>query len=135
MNNIEQPKNVQSLQDMQAIKQAIQTINSLTAVLSQNQFARNQDFLSLYNHTSFGVVQANSRMHYLESFENVSLTNTKNHEDRLQNLEAYRNTSMMTATCRTKKTEAMQTQITDDIRKGKKYRQSIQFNVDTNGKY
>ncbi|CAG2245681.1 unnamed protein product [Mytilus edulis] len=77
MNSIEQLKNVQSLQDMQAIKQQIQTINSKTASLSQNQFARNQDFLALYNQTSVGFVHAVTRLQHLESFENVSLTNTK----------------------------------------------------------
>ncbi|CAC5383489.1 unnamed protein product [Mytilus coruscus] len=117
MNNIEQLKNIQSLQDIQAIKQQIQTINSQTASLSQNQFARNQDFLALYNQTSVGFVHAVTRLQHLESFENVSLTNTKTLEDRLQDLEAKRNMSIMITTRLTTKTEALQTQITNIKRK------------------
>lgn len=119
VNNIEQLKSIQSLQDLQTVKQQIQSIKSQTAVLSQNQFARNQDFLALYNQSSVGLAHAVTCLQHLESFENESFTNTKHFEERLQNLEAYRNTSMMTATSLTKKTEAMQTQITNDIRKGK----------------
>lgn len=117
VNNIEQLKHMQSLQDLKTIKQQIQSINSRTAVLSQNQFARNQDFLALYNQSSVGFAHAVTRLQRLESFENESLTNRNHFAERLQNLEAYRNTSMMTATSLTKKTEAMQTQITNDIRK------------------
>ncbi|VDI18560.1 Hypothetical predicted protein [Mytilus galloprovincialis] len=117
VNNIEQLKSIQSLQDLQTVKQQIQSIKSQTAVLSQNQFARNQDFLALYNQSSVGIAHAVTRLQHLESYENESLTNTKHFEERLQILEAYKNTALMTATSLTKKTAAMQTQITYDIRK------------------
>ncbi|VDI79888.1 Hypothetical predicted protein [Mytilus galloprovincialis] len=125
LKNIEDLKNIQSLIDLQTVKQDIMTINSQTAALSQNQFARNQDFLALYNETSSVFVQANNRLQHLESFRNVSLTNaTIKHqlvtnrfvliEDRLQHLEQYTNVSL---TRLNTNTVALQTQITNNKRK------------------
>lgn len=126
MKNIEKLKNIQSLQDLQTVKQQIQSINTKTASLSQNQFARNQDFLALYNQTSFSFLKADNRLQHLESFRNVSLTNDTiiqqqvthrfvNVEDRLKHLENNNNLSF---TRLHSKTAALQTQINNSIRKG-----------------
>lgn len=74
---VEQLKNVQSLQDLQTIHHQIQSINAQTLSLSQNQFARNQDILALYNQTSIRFVNAEDRLQNLENLSNLSLTNTK----------------------------------------------------------
>lgn len=118
--NVEKWRNIQSLQDLQTVKQQIQSLNAQTKSLSQNQFARNQDFLALYNQTSYGFVQAENR---LQNFKNVSLTNvniTQKHvtnrfvavEDRLKQMEAFKNMSIVNTT-------RLETKITDNGRKGK----------------
>ncbi|CAG2245680.1 unnamed protein product [Mytilus edulis] len=123
--SVEQLRNIQSLQDLQTVKQQIQSLNAQTKSLSQNQFARNQDFLALYNQTSYGFVEAENR---LQNFKNMSLTNvniTQKHvtnrfvavEDRLAQMEAFKNMSLMNTTRLDMKTESLQTQITDNGRK------------------
>lgn len=74
---VEQLKSVQSLQDLQTIHHQIHSINAQTLSLSQNQFARNQDFLALYNQTSIRFAHAEDRLQNLENLSNSSLTNTK----------------------------------------------------------
>ncbi|VDI18562.1 Hypothetical predicted protein [Mytilus galloprovincialis] len=119
VNQVEQLKKVQSLQDLQTIHNQIQSITAQTLSLSQNQFARNQDFVALYNQTSVGFVQAVSRLKHLESFQNVSLSNTKVIEDQLKHLEAFRNISIVNTSRLTMKTKELQTQITNDKRPDK----------------
>lgn len=126
---VEQLKNIQSLQDLQTVHHQIQSITAQTLSLSQNHFARNQDFLALYNQTSVGFVQAVSRLKHLESFQNVSLTNTKVIEDRLKHLEAFRNISIMNMSRLTMKTKELQTQITNDKRPGMNIDFSLMFNI------
>lgn len=74
---VEQFKNMQPLKDLQSMKQQIQTIDFQTAKLNQNQFARNQDFLALYNLTTVRFVNAEHRLQTLENFKNFSNLNTK----------------------------------------------------------
>lgn len=126
MKNIEQLKNIQSLQDLQTVKQQIQSIDAKTASLSRNQFARNQDFLALYNQTSFSFLKADNRLQHLESFRNGSLANGTiiqqqvthrfvDVEDRLKYLEKNNNLSF---TRLNTNTAALQTQINNNKRKG-----------------
>ncbi|VDI64472.1 Hypothetical predicted protein [Mytilus galloprovincialis] len=103
--SIEQLKILQSLQDLQTVKQEIQTIDSQTATLLKIQIGRNQDFLALYNKTSFDFIQADNRLQHLETFQNVSMNNATvmqqqvtnrfvAMEGRLQHLEEYKNMSL-----------------------------------------
>lgn len=81
MKSVEQLRNMQSLHDLQTVKQQIQSLNAQTKSLSHNQFARNQDFLALYNRTTYGFVQAEN---CLQNFKNVSLTNVNITQNTLQ---------------------------------------------------
>ncbi|VDI18559.1 Hypothetical predicted protein [Mytilus galloprovincialis] len=89
---VEQLKNIQPLKDLQSMKQQIQTIDSQTAKLNQNQFARNQDFLALYNLTTVRFVNAELRIQTLENFKNFSNFNTKSLQEDL--LALYNQTSV-----------------------------------------
>lgn len=124
--SIEQLKTLQSLQDLQTVKQEVQTINSQTATLLKNQIERNQDFLALSNKTFFGFVQVDNRLHHLESFQNVSLNNATvmqqqvtnrfiAMEGRLQHLEEYKNMSLNRPNLNT---AALQTHTTTNEQKG-----------------
>lgn len=85
---IQQLKTAQQLQDLNAMKQDVQSISSQTHSLAVNQQAKNQDFIALYNQTLVTQNNLYSLGQQQEDFKNQTLTS-------LQNIRRNQNTSKL----------------------------------------